>query len=256
MILVRIDADGQLAFFLGHLQGAHAAAASDGEDDIDAALELRAGQFATLGRVIPGAGRGADHVLRDFHLRIDGLRALRVAAGEVADQGNIDAADEADFLALAGHGCRHAHQVGAFFFLEDNGIDVAAGGLAIDQHEFYVRKFLGDLLHGLRLRKADGRDHVEFLAGQATHDLFSLRIARCLHFDEGNARVFFEARCAFESGLVERLVELAARVIHDTQFWGSRGRLSSQKYGCDRQTKLCKFHELAPGRSILYIFYR
>ncbi|EEF22837.1 conserved hypothetical protein, partial [Ricinus communis] len=160
-VLVGVDADGQLAFFLGGLQRAQAGTAGHGKHHVHAAVKLRACQLATLGRVVPRVGGGADHVGHDFHFRADGLGALRVAAGEGADQRDVDAADEAQLLGLGGHGRGHAHQVGTFFFLERDGVDVGAWRHAVDQHEADFREFFGDLLHGRLLGEADGGDQVE-----------------------------------------------------------------------------------------------
>jgi hypothetical protein len=68
-VLVRIDADRQLALGLGHLQRAQAGTAGHGEHHVGAAVELGTRQLAALGRVVPGGGGGADHVLLHVDLR-------------------------------------------------------------------------------------------------------------------------------------------------------------------------------------------
>src|SRR5215471_11359659 len=62
VVLVGIDADGQLAAILGSLQHTGAGVPGGGIDDIDAAIELALGKLRTSARVVPGGGRGAGHV--------------------------------------------------------------------------------------------------------------------------------------------------------------------------------------------------
>src|SRR3546814_5435583 len=77
------------------------------------------GELRAARRVVPGRWRRAGHVLHHFDVAADVLGALLVAAGELADQRDVHAADEADLAALRLHGRDHADQEGAFVLLED-----------------------------------------------------------------------------------------------------------------------------------------
>ena len=99
-VLVGIDADAELAGIGRRLQHADAGAAGRGVDDVRALVDLRLGDFAALGRVVPGRRRVAGHVL-DHLGRAGRLGAADIAAAELADQRNVHAADEADLLGLA-----------------------------------------------------------------------------------------------------------------------------------------------------------
>ncbi len=117
-VLVRIDADAELARIRRGAQHADAGAAGRMIDHVRALLDLRAGELAAANGVVPGRACGARHVDDHLGVRRDGLYALGVAAGEAADERDVHAADEADRVTLGGHGREHADEVGAFVFLE------------------------------------------------------------------------------------------------------------------------------------------
>ena len=124
VILVGVNTDGEFLQVGGGLEDAHAGTARCGEDDVRAAVELGAGQFTGLDRVAPGCRSGAGHVLKYLNVLVRILCAFLVAQGELADQGHIHAAHESDLAGLRLHGRQHAHQEGAFVFLEDDGLDI------------------------------------------------------------------------------------------------------------------------------------
>ena len=66
---------------------------------------------------------------------LGGLHALRIAAGELADQRNVHAADEADLAGLGGHAGQHADEVGAFMLLEHDGLHVRQVDHHVDDGE-------------------------------------------------------------------------------------------------------------------------
>jgi len=121
---------------------------------------------------------------------------------------------------------------------------------AVDQHEAHVREFTGDFLHGLGLRETDGGDHVDLLARQAAHHLLGLGIAIGLDFEHFDAGLFGEALQAFESRLVERFVEFAARIVDHAEL-RLRDRTCGRRCQCtagDAQRRnghaeLLKFHQ-------------
>src|SRR6185312_6885597 len=89
VVLVAVDADGELAGILGSLQHADARATSGSEDHVGAAIDGSLGQFAGGDRVIPGGRGGAGVVFDQLDVGIGGLGALGIAAVELVDQRNV-----------------------------------------------------------------------------------------------------------------------------------------------------------------------
>ena len=118
VVLVAVDADRQLALVGRRLQHAEAGGAGGGVDHVGALAELADRELAAARRVVPGRGRGAGVVHDHLGIRVHVLDALLVAEGEVADQRDVHAADEADLAGLGGQRRRHADQEAALVLLE------------------------------------------------------------------------------------------------------------------------------------------
>ena len=118
VVLVAVDADRQLALVGRRLQHAQAGGAGRGVDHVGTLAELADGELAAARRVVPGRGRGAGVVHDHLGVRVHVLDALLVAVGEVADQRDVHAADEADLAGLGGQRRRHADQEAALVLLE------------------------------------------------------------------------------------------------------------------------------------------
>jgi hypothetical protein len=216
VVLVRIDADRLDARVRRRLEHAEAGAAGCREDDVGALADLGAGELAPLHRVVPGGGRGAGHVGDDGRVGVHGLDALRVAAGELADQRDVHAAHEAHGARLARHRGGHADEVGAFVLLEEDREHVRMrGGVdeAVDRHELHVREVGRDGRDRAGHREAGGDDGVEAGLGEAAERLFALGFRRDLDVAVVAAGLGLEALGPVEGGFVERLVELAAQIV-------------------------------------------
>src|SRR3546814_2304183 len=96
VVLVRVDTDGELAAVLRGLIDADAGAAGGRIDDIHAAVELALGELGATRRIVPRGRRGAGHVLHHLDVAADVLGALLIAAGELADQRDVHAADRSE----------------------------------------------------------------------------------------------------------------------------------------------------------------
>ena len=158
MVLVAVDADGELAAVLGGLVNTGAGAAGRRKHDVRTLGKLGLGQFTTTRRVVPGRARGAGHVAEDFGLGINKFGALLVAALELADQRNVHATDKAHLAGLAGHGCQGADQEAALMLLEYHRLDVGLIDHHVHDGEFELGEFLGDFLDARGLAKADADD--------------------------------------------------------------------------------------------------
>src|SRR3546814_19667702 len=79
----------------------------------DAAVELALGELGATRRIVPRGRRGAGHVLHHLDVAADVLGALLIAAGELADQRDVHAADEDALAGLRLHGGEHADMAGA-----------------------------------------------------------------------------------------------------------------------------------------------
>jgi hypothetical protein len=77
-------------------------------------------------------------------VRVGGHDAALVAAGELADQRNVHAADEADRAGLGCLGGHHADEVGAFLLLVDHRTDVRLVDDHVDDREIGVGILGGD----------------------------------------------------------------------------------------------------------------
>src|SRR6266446_6441515 len=206
VVLVRVDADGELALVLGGLQHAEAGGAGSRVDDVGAAIELAAGQLAPARRIVPGGRRGAGHVLEDLDPGIDVPRALLVAERELADQRNVHAADEPDLAALAGHGRGHADQERSLVLLEHDRLHVGQVDHAVDDRELGGREFLGDLLDGRGLGEADAHHDLRAAPGHVALGLLALGLVGDLELAVRDARLLLEALGPRVGRLVERLV--------------------------------------------------
>src|SRR3546814_4243996 len=91
------------------------------------------------------------------------LGALLIAAGELADQRDVHAADEADLAGLRLHGGDHADQEGALMLLEHDGAHIGQLDHGIDDGKAGIRKFLGDLGQGVRLRSEEHTSELQSL---------------------------------------------------------------------------------------------
>ena len=215
-VLVGVDADAELAGVGGGLQHALAGRAGGRVDDVGAAIDLRLGEFAALDRVVPGRRRRAGHVGDHLVLAVGGVfDALRVAALEGRDQRNVHAADEADLAGLRRLGRDHADQERSFLGLEHHRLHVRLVDHHVDDAEFGVREFVGDLVERGRPGEARHDDRRVAVLGELAQDLLALRLVLDFEIAEVDAGVLLELARAVEDALVEGLVELAAEVIDD-----------------------------------------
>ena len=164
--LVGVDADRALAGSLGSLEDAAAGAACGVVDDVGTRLVHAVGSRLAL---VDGVEAGEVGNLRevldlDLDVRLDGLRARDVASLELLDEGRLDAADEADGVALRLEGSRGTDEEGALVLGERDLLDVRTSGVGrriVDDRELDVRVVLGDLADRLGVGEADGDDVVE-----------------------------------------------------------------------------------------------
>ena len=215
VVLVGVDADRQRAAVGRGLQHAEARGAGCGVDHVRTLGHLALGDFAALDGVVPGSTRVARHVLEDGGVGLGGLDALGIAAGELADQRNVHAADEADLAGLRRHAGQHADEVGAFMLLEHDGLDVRQVHHHVDDGEFQFGIFLGDLLDGGGLGEARRDDRRIALVGEVADRLLALGLVGDFELAIGDAGLGLELLGAVEHAFVEGLVELAADVEHD-----------------------------------------
>src|SRR6476469_7387513 len=110
--MIAVAADAELAGILGGLHHAESGGAGGVKHHVGAAAELALGEFGAFGRITPGGGGRAGHVLEHLGLRIYVMHALGVAEGELADERNVHAADETDLAGAGGERGRHAAEEG------------------------------------------------------------------------------------------------------------------------------------------------
>ena len=254
-ILVRIDADAELAGVGRRLQHALPGRAGGGVDDVGAAVDLRLGEFAALDRIVPGRGRRAGHVGEHFVLAVGSVfDALRISALEFRDQRDVHAADEAD---LAGLGCLRrddADDERAFLLLEHDRLDIRQVDHVVDDAEVGLGIFRGDFLQRGLPGEADGHDRREAVLGELAQDLLPLRLVLDLEIAELDAGLLREPRCAVEHALVERFVELAAKIIENRGLdsVGCIGRDGSEKTSGENRRR----HERDASEHILTSHWR
>ena len=99
--------------------------------------------------------------------------------------------------------------------LEDDRLDVRQIDHHVDDGEFQVGIFLGDLLDSRGLGEARGDDRRIALVGEVADGLFALGFVGDFEFAIGDAALGLELLRAVVHRLVEGLVELAADVEHD-----------------------------------------
>src|SRR5258705_5589932 len=214
VVLVRGGPDRQSSLVLGGLEHAEPGGAGRGKDDVGAPIELAPRELAPARRVVPGGRRRAGHVLEDFDLRVDVLRAFFVAEREAADQRDVHAADEADLAGLRCHRCGHADQERSLVLLEDDRRHVGQVDDGVHDREFHVRELLGDLLQAARLGEADADDDLGAPARHVAERLLALGLGGHLNLAIRDPGFLLESLRAVVRRLVERLVELAAHVEH------------------------------------------
>ena len=86
---------------------------------------------------------------------------------------------------------------------------------SVDDGEFGVREFVGDLAERGRPGEADGHDRREAVFGEFAQDLLALRVVLDFEIAVGDAAVLLELFGAVEDAFVEGFVELAAEVVDD-----------------------------------------
>ena len=215
VVLVGVDADRQRTAIGSGLQHAQARGAGCGVNDVRTLGHLALGDLAALDGVVPGGTGVTGHVLEDHGVGLRGLDALGIAAAELADQRNVHAADEADLAGLRRHAGEKPRKVGALVLLEHDRLDVGLVDHHVDDGEFQVRIFLGDLLDGCRLGEARGDDGRIALVGEVADGLFALGLVGDLELAIGDAGLLLELLRTVVHAFVERLVELAANVEDD-----------------------------------------
>jgi hypothetical protein len=193
VVLVAVDADGQAPPVPGRLEHAESRRAGGRIDHVGAAVELAPGQLASPGGVVPGCRRRARHVLEDLDPGIDVACPLLVAEGELADQRDVHAADEADLARPRGHRGRHADEERPLVLLEDDRLDVGQGHDPVDDDELQIGELTGHLLHAGRLREADPHDDVGPPAGHGAERLLALGLGSHLELATGDPGLLPEA---------------------------------------------------------------
>ena len=189
VVLVGIDADAELAGVRRGLQHADAGAAGGVIDDVGAAIELRFGELAALHRIVPGGAGRAGHVLEHLGVRLHRLDAADIAAGELADERNVHAADEADLAGLRRQRGEHADEVAALLFLEHDGGDVRLVDDHVDDGELGVRELGCDLLDRLGLaRSRRRRSGYEAALGEVAQRLLALAVVLDLEIADTRCR--------------------------------------------------------------------
>src|SRR5271155_1025125 len=93
----------------------------------------------------------------------------------------------------------------------DHIIDDAEFGLGVFRRDFFQRSLPGE---------ADGHDRRETILGELAQDLLALRLVLDLKIAEIDAGLLLELCRAVEHALVERLVELAAKIIKNGRLDG------------------------------------
>ncbi|CDX32277.1 conserved hypothetical protein [Mesorhizobium sp. SOD10] len=239
-VLVGIDADAELSGIRRRLQHADAGAAGSRVDHVRTLVDLRFGDLAALGRVVPGGRRVAGHVLDDLG-GAGRLGAADIAAFELADQRDVHAADEAHLLRLRRHRRQDADEVGAFILLEYQRADIGQVDGIVDDGEVEVGIFGRDLLQRVLPGKAGHDDRVTAVLGEAAQRLLALRSVGDLEFDIGDAGFLLELLGAVIGGLVEGFVELAAQIVENGRLH-IRRESRKNHCGCGQKAKNDTFH--------------
>src|SRR5690606_5156036 len=112
-----IYANAELASVRGRLEHTNASPSGSSINHIGTLIDLRLGDLAALGGVVPGRRSIAGHVVENFG-HAGRLGATDITAAELADQRDIHAPDEADLLGLGGHSGQDADEVGTLMLLE------------------------------------------------------------------------------------------------------------------------------------------
>src|SRR5277367_1802340 len=99
--------------------------------------------------------------------------------------------------------------------LEYDRLDIGKVDDVIDDAEFRVGIFRRDLLQRGLPGEADGHDRREAILGELAQDLLALRLVLDLEIAEIDAGLLLKLCRAVEDTLVERFVELAAKIIEN-----------------------------------------
>ncbi len=181
----------------------------------------------------PEKSGGWVEVLRlDLDVRLDGLGARLETGLELLDQGNLDAADEADVALGRLQRRRGADQERALLLGEDQVRDVGAlGGVVVDDGELGVGELGRDLGDRRGVGEADRDDRVEAARGEQPQALLLGRLGlavaglQLVDLDAELGLGLVEAR---GGGVVEGLVATAADVVREADLGagggGGRGR--------------------------------
>ena len=141
--------------------------------------------------------------------------SLRIAALERRDEWHVHAADETDLTGLIGLRGDHANEKRALFGLEIHGLHVRLVDERVDDGELGVGELVGDLAEGGRPGESGHDDRAEAVLGELAEDLLALRLVLDLEIPEFDSGLVAKLGRAVEHAFVERLVELAAKVIND-----------------------------------------
>mmetsp|Transcript_6100 Transcript_6100/g.7497 ORF Transcript_6100/g.7497 Transcript_6100/m.7497 type:complete len:283 (+) Transcript_6100:348-1196(+) len=235
VVLVAVNADGQDAFVCCGLQNANTGAACRCIDNVSALADLCLGQLGALDRVVPCCRGGAGHVGDHGGVRVHGFYAFSVAAGELADQRDVHAADETNGAGLGCLGCQHANQIRAFVLVEDNRADVRCINNHVDDDEFGVRIITGNLTQRISKGKACHYDRVSASFCETAQSLLALCFGLQFDFTEALAGFFCPTLRAGKGRLVEGFVELAAEVKDQRRF--------CQSCTCTQRYSGCSAHQ-------------
>src|SRR5579863_2712647 len=136
--------------------------------------------------------------------------------------------------------------------LEHDRLDVGQVDDVVDNAEIRLGVFGGNLLQRGLPGEADGHDRGKAVFGELAQDLLALRLVLDLEIPKFDAGLLGEAGRAVENALVERFVELAAKVIDDGRLdlgrvGGERGEQSAANRGGE-ETGHAYGHCIPPGR--------
>src|SRR5882757_1292130 len=243
LVLVGVDADGELVLLLGRLEKATARTTGGVVHDVGAVVVLAFGDDLALGRVVEA---GEVRRLRDvggLHLdrRIHGLDAGLVAGLELLDQRLLHPADEADVVRLRRERRGDPDQEGALVLGEQQALEVRPlDAVVVDQREMDLRELRDHLADGGRIGEADRDDRVVPLPRKQGQPVRFGLVALALHGREllgldvqGGLR-FLQTR---GRQVVERLVTPTTDVVRETDLERFRGRRRAAARGARVPTR-------------------
>src|SRR5215207_2583644 len=233
-VLIRIDADGELARLAGRLEHAEPRGARGVKDHVGPLLVLGEGDLLSLARVAERLWGDAGVLREHGAVGADLLHAGLVACLELLDEGRVHPADEADLLGLADERGESADQVGPLLFAELEGGEVGwwrddvargvGGDRVVDAGELRVRILLRQLRQVVGEDEPDADHEVHAFGGQQSQT--GLAVRPFAGFDEADldTEVLLGALGAEVGAVVEGLIAASAEIEDDADIHGIVGR--------------------------------